>query len=106
MPDTLKSAKNDRTVPLTGWLGDRMRDDPDNTDPRHYGRTEHSAARAAVANRRAIMVRANIFRNMQIICIVHASVGSRDTEPSENRIERCPSVSYRRHCSSNTWRVN
>jgi integrase len=34
VPDTLKSAKSERTVPLPGWLGERMRDYLDNTHPR------------------------------------------------------------------------
>ena len=33
--DTLKSAKARRTVPLPGWLAERMRDYLDNTHPRH-----------------------------------------------------------------------
>jgi hypothetical protein len=97
VPDTLKSAKNDRTVPVTGWLGDRMRDDSDNTDPRAIMAEPSTRRLAPPWPADAIMVRASIFRNMQIICIVHASVGSRYTEPSEILIERCPSVFYRHH---------
>jgi integrase len=33
--DTLKSAKSRRTVPLPGWLAERMRDYLANTHPRH-----------------------------------------------------------------------
>ncbi|MCK8646891.1 tyrosine-type recombinase/integrase [Mycobacterium colombiense] len=39
VPDTLKSAKSERTVPLPGWLGERMRDYLDNTHPRADERT-------------------------------------------------------------------
>jgi integrase len=34
VPDMLKSAKSERTVPLTGWLADRMRHYLDNTHSR------------------------------------------------------------------------